>query len=88
MRARYYERITLPSIDAITEHLAARRTRGESAVRDVPMAARIFVASMLGMEIMSILGDTMVRAAWKDPAGLAESMAQVLFDGLEARRRP
>jgi len=87
MRSRYYERIMLPSIDGIAGHLAARKEAGESGVRDVAMAARIFVASMLGLEIMSVLGDKTVRAAWKDPAGLAESMAQVLFDGLQARRR-
>ncbi len=51
------------------------------------MAVRIFIAAMLGMEILHILGDETVREAWKNPAQLAEAMAQVLFDGLQPSAR-
>jgi len=39
------------------------------------------------LELMNILGDEIVREAWKNPEQLAESMAQVLFDGLQPPTR-
>jgi len=87
MRAQYYERMVMPGVNGLIEHLQARQDRGEANVPNIPMAARIFVSAMLGLELMNILGDEVVRDAWKNPAQLAESMAQVLFDGLQPPTR-
>jgi AcrR family transcriptional regulator len=87
MRSQYYQRMVLPGITGLMEHLQARQDRGEVTVPNIPMAARIFVSAMLGLELMNILGDEAVREAWKNPAQLAESMAQVLFDGLQPPTR-
>ena len=87
MRAQYYERMVMPGVNGIIEHLQARQARGEANVPDCSMAARVFVSAMLGLELMNILGDEAVREAWKNPAQLAESMAQVLFDGLQSTAR-
>jgi len=87
MRAQYYERMVMPGVNGVIEHLQARQERGEVNVPNIPMAARIFVSAMLGLELMNILGDEAVREAWKNPAQLAESMAQVLFDGLQPAAR-
>jgi len=87
MRAQYYERMVMPGVNGLIEHLQARQDRGEANVPNIPMAARIFVSAMLGLELMNILGDETVREAWKNPAELAEAMAQVLFDGLQPTTR-
>jgi AcrR family transcriptional regulator len=87
MRSQYYQRMVLPGITGLMEHLQARQERGEVTVPNIPMAARIFVSAMLGLELMNILGDEAVREAWRNPAQLAESMAQVLFDGLQPSTR-
>ena len=87
MRVQYYERMVMPGVNGVIEHLQARQERGEVNVPNIPMAARIFVSAMLGLELMNILGDEAVREAWKNPAQLAESMAQVLFDGLQPAAR-
>ncbi len=87
MRAQYYERMVLPGVSGLTEHLLARQARGETNINNIPMAARIFVSALLGLELMNILGDETVREAWKNPAQLAEAMAQVLFDGLQPTAR-
>jgi len=87
MRAQYYERMVMPGVNGLIEHLQARQDRGEANVPNIPMAARIFISAMLGLELMNILGDEIVREAWKNPEQLAESMAQVLFDGLQPPTR-
>ena len=87
MRAQYYERMVMPGVNGIIEHLQARQARGEGNVSNSSMAARVFVSAMLGLELMNILGDEAVREAWKNPAQLAESIAQVLFDGLQPTAR-
>ena len=87
MRAQYYERMVMPGVNGLIEHLRARQERGEANVPNIPMAARIFVSAMIGLELMNILGDETVREAWKNPAELAEAMAQVLFDGLQPTTR-
>jgi len=83
LRLQYYQRLVVPGLDGLVEHMQARQVRGEINVADIPMAVRIFMAAMLGMEMLHILGDEPVIEAWKKPALLAENMAQVLFDGLQ-----
>jgi AcrR family transcriptional regulator len=87
LRPQYYQRLIVPSVEGLTAHFQARQERGEVNVSDIPMAVRIFMATMFGMEMLHILGDEAVRNAWKNPAQLAEAMAQVLFDGLQPTKR-
>lgn len=87
LRPQYYRRLVAPGLEGLAAHLQMRKQRGEVNVGDVPMAVRIFIATMLGMEMLHILGDEPVQAAWKNPAELAEHMAQVLFDGLQPTAR-
>ena len=83
LRPRYYQRLVVPGLDGLAGHLQIRQERGEVNIANIPMAVRIFMAAMLGMEMLHILGDEPVREAWKNPADLAENMAQVLLDGLQ-----
>ena len=87
LRPQFYKSIIEPALTGLIEHMQARQERGEINLSNLPMAVRIFIASMLGMEMLHILGDEAVREAWKDPAQLAEYMAQVLFDGLQPKRK-
>jgi len=87
LRGQYYQRLVTPGLEGLTAHLQIRQERGETNVANIPMAVRIFMAAMLGMEMLHILGDETVRAAWKNPAELAENMAAVLFDGLQSSGR-
>ena len=87
LRREYYQRLVAPGLDSLTAHLQIRQERGEVKVGSIPMTVRIFMASMLGLEMLHILGDEAVRDAWKDPAGLAENISQLLFDGLQPSAR-
>jgi len=87
LRPQFYQRLIEPGLASLIAHLQTRQERGEVNVADIPMAVRIFMAAMLGMEMLHILGDGAVREAWKNPAQLAENMAQVLFDGLQPSAR-
>lgn len=87
LRPQFYRRIVEPGLTSLVEHLEARQARGEFNVSDIPMTVRVFMATMLGMEILNILGDEPVREAWKNPRQLAKIMAQVLFDGLQPKKR-
>jgi AcrR family transcriptional regulator len=83
LRPQYYQRLVVPGLDGLAAHLKVRQERGELNIANIPMAVRIFMAAMLGMEMLHILGDETVREAWKSPADLAENMALVLLDGLQ-----
>jgi AcrR family transcriptional regulator len=87
LRPMYYQRLIEPGLEGLVAHLRARKERGEVHIQDIPMAVRIFMATMLGLEMLHILGDEAVQEAWKNPAALAESMAQVLLDGLQPAER-
>ncbi len=83
LRPQYYQRVVAPGLAAMADHLRTRQERGEVSVEDVAMASRVFAATMLGLQILHILGDDIVRAAWRDPRQLAEQIARVLFDGIQ-----
>jgi AcrR family transcriptional regulator len=87
LRPQYYQRLIEPALAGLTAHLQTRQERGEVNVANIPMAVRIFMATLLGMEMLNVLGDETVREAWKNPRQLAENMAQVLFDGLQPSAR-
>lgn len=87
LRPEYYQRLIVPGLEGLVAHFQARQERGEINIPNIPMAVRIFLAAMLGMEMLHILGDEPIRAAWKNPRQLAEDMAQVLFDGLQPSAR-
>jgi AcrR family transcriptional regulator len=85
LRAQYYQRLIEPGQQGLIAHLQARQERGEIQGKDIPMAVRIFMATILGMEVMHLLGDEAIRAAWQHPDTLAESIAQILLDGLQPK---
>jgi AcrR family transcriptional regulator len=87
LRPQYYQRLVEPALAGLMAHLQTRQERGEVNVANIPMAVRIFVATVLGMEMLNVLGDGTVREAWKNPRQLAENIAQVLFDGLQPSAR-
>jgi AcrR family transcriptional regulator len=83
LRASYYERLVAPGIEGLISYVQIRQERGDIHVANIPMAIRVFYATLLGLEILHILGDDIVRAEWQNPEALAEDIAQVLFDGLQ-----
>jgi TetR/AcrR family transcriptional regulator, fatty acid metabolism regulator protein len=87
LRPQYYQSLVKPGLDGLIAHLQMRQERGEVNIQNIQMTVRIFMATMLGLEMMNILGDEAVREAWKKPGELAESMAQVLLDGLQPAAR-
>ena len=87
LRPQYYQRLVVPGLEGLVAHLKIRQERDEVKIANIPMAVRIFMAAMLGMEMLHILGDETVREAWKNPTDLAENMALVLLDGLQPNKR-
>ncbi len=87
LRPQFYQRLVEPSLNGLIAHLQVRQERGEVEIQNIPMAVRVCMATMLGLEILSILGDEAVREAWQNPRELAENMAQVLLDGLQPYTR-
>lgn len=88
LRPQYYQRLVKPGLDGLIAHLQARQERGEVQIQNIPMAVRMFLATMLGLELLNILGDEVTRQSWQNPREMAEHMAQVLLDGLQPGLRP
>ena len=87
LRAKYYQRIIAPTLDGIEAHLRMRLAQGEVDDLNVPMTSRIFVATLMGLEMMHILGDDMVQSAWEQPEQMAEDIARVILDGIQPTGR-
>ncbi len=86
LRPGYYERVIVPALNDLSEYAQLQEDRGGIRVANIPMAVRIFLATILGLEVLHILGDDPVRRAWQNPDNLAEDIAEVMFDGLQPRK--
>ncbi|MCL5959293.1 MAG: TetR/AcrR family transcriptional regulator [Chloroflexi bacterium] len=82
LRERYYQSIVVPNISLLEGHLQTRIEMGQLKSVDIRLATRILVGAMIGLGILTNLGDPVVKAAWAKPEELAEALATVLVDGL------
>lgn len=83
LREHYYQDFVQPGIELLEQHAQTRIQQGEIRAVDAPLTTRLFISLTLGMQVLLVLGDPVLRAAWDQPDQLAQAMETLLFDGLE-----
>ncbi len=78
----YTERVMVPALRDLEEHLQARVERHQIGNIDVAMTVRLLSALGLGLEMMTILGDAKTQAMWDDTGSLVEVLTSAIFDGM------
>ena len=68
-----------PAFDAVADELARRMAAGQLAPRDPAVTARVAAATIVGLLVLDVMGDPVVRARWDD---LPAFLAGLWFDGL------
>lgn len=82
LRELYKQRVMDPGIRDLEEHFRARIERGQLSRVDVPMAMRMMTALGLGLEFMTIIGDSEIQKAWDDPERLIDILIRIISDGM------
>lgn len=73
-----------PAFEAAADELARRMGAGEMPPRDPAVTARVAAATILGLLVLDVMGDPVVRARWDD---LPAFLAGLWFDGLGSEGR-
>lgn len=73
-----------PAFEAASRELARRMEAGELPPRDPAVTARVAAATVIGLLVLDVMGDPVVRARWDD---LPAFLAGLWFDGLGAEGR-
>lgn len=86
LQRRYREALVRPGIALLEEHLAARREAGQLPPIDITITSRLVTALLLGLELLTLVGEESTTALWSDTAALAQVIAAFVFDGFTAVR--
>ena len=81
LRAAFRERLA-PAYRAADQELARRRRAGEPGSTDPELLARVTSASVLGLLLLDLLGEPVVRERWDE---LPAFLTALLFDGFQRR---
>jgi len=73
-----------PAFEAAAGELARRMDAGELQPRDPAITARVAAATVIGLLVLDVMGDPVVRARWDD---LPAFLAALWFDGLGSEGR-
>jgi AcrR family transcriptional regulator len=80
LRERYNAQMIAPTVQAIEENLSARVSTGQlDSQVDVPATARLVISLYLGLFILQVLGDPLVKNEWDR---LVETFIRMVFDGI------
>lgn len=88
LRERYYQQIVEPGIQSLQQQFERRAQAGETDPEKSALAARMMVGSLLGLEILYILGDPLTRSIWQNPGEHAAPLVELLFAGVQRKDRP
>lgn len=80
LRDHYYDGFLQPVFDQLESHLKQRIERGESRDMDVALMVRLYTALTMGLQMLSIFDDPVLKAAWTDRDRLVEALTSLLFD--------
>lgn len=84
LREEYTEQMIKPALEMLEQHIQARREAGQIPPVDVPVVTRLVTATVLGLTVMTLLGDDVAEFMWSEPETLAETLTKFLFGGLGA----
>lgn len=79
LRERYYRELIRPLLPKIETHLKARSEMGQIRSLDPAVTARVLVALTMGLDMLDVLGDPVVRNWWEP---LTRNAVDMLFHGL------
>lgn len=83
LRERFYRQFVAQTTALLEQYVQTRIDRGEVQPVDVPLTVRAVQSMFVGMLILRILGDEVLRSGWDD---MPEVLAALVFDGLGAER--
>ncbi len=78
LRQRYYQELVVPGIEALSERLQSAQEQGAMRDFSVPHIVRVLIALYLGLYVMEVLGDPLIRPQWEQ---LSQSVASLLYKG-------
>lgn len=84
LRERYYKQIIQPLSFMLEKFLEKSVEREQMSALDVPLTARMINATILGFQVMHILGDETFVKSWEDSQHFSETYITLLLKGLEA----
>jgi AcrR family transcriptional regulator len=79
---RYYQQLLAPTLDLLERRLQARIEQGDIRPVDVPLCARYFLATNLGLLQLLFLDDPILTSTWGSDQ-LVETLSSFLLDGLQ-----
>lgn len=82
LRQRYLEQFVQPVSQALEQDLANQAKTSGDATLETALAARILLSSVMGFQVLMILGDPLTQAMWENPAALAKVWSRFLAFGL------
>lgn len=82
LRELYQQRVLIPAVRDLEDHIQARIERGQIQNTNVPLAIRLLTALGLGLEILMLIDDTELLNLWDDPDQTADLLTRVIFDGM------
>lgn len=83
LRERYFEQLIQPLSFMLEKFLQSGIERGQLSAVDVPLVTRMVNATILGFQVMHILGDETFIKGWENPQHFAETYITLLLKGLE-----
>jgi TetR/AcrR family fatty acid metabolism transcriptional regulator len=79
LRERFYRQYVLPIATLLEKYLQAQIERGHLRAVDAGLTTRVVQSTIVGLLILSILGDELLEERWAEVPSL---LATLLFDGL------
>ncbi len=88
LREPYFANVVSPAIAMLERHAQARIEQGEVRPIDTALAVRAFVGMFLGLWVLAVLGDPLIRKVWVKPDQAIGSLFDMILDGIRAREKP
>jgi len=83
-----YQKMFLPALKFAEELLQTSINRGNIRPIDVPLTARLVYSLAFGVDLLYMMGDTVIRSELENADKLAEVIATVILDGISAGNSP
>jgi AcrR family transcriptional regulator len=84
LREQFYRQYVVRIATRLEAYVQAQIEAGQIRPVDVPLTVRLVQSMFVGLLVLRILGDEVLRVAWDD---VPEALAELVFDGLSARSR-
>jgi hypothetical protein len=82
LRERYYRQFVQPVATTLERELSTLMAQSDADSIDVQLAARVLLSAALGFQVLMILGDPLVHAAWDNPDEMAKVWSKFIAYGL------